>query len=180
MIKLLKTVLCCVALSGITTNLSAQESREIPSLSFGDQPELLAPEVAFQGQLTLNATGDALNLNYSIEEGYYLYRDRFSVTPSDAGLALGDVQWPQAKIYSDPYFGEPAIYRHSMDATIPIESATSSTAVVEVIYQGCADIGVCFPPTKAVFNLSDLNTARSDANIPRKRIAHLLKTRKKA
>jgi len=165
MIKVLKKLLCGVVLAASSVSVSAQEDKGIQSLSFGDQPELLAPEVAFQGQLNTNDTGDALVLMFNIEEGYYLYRDRFAITPTNVNISLGETQWPKAKIYSDPYFGEQAIYRNGLEATIPLTSVSSASAVVDVTYQGCADIGVCFPPVTASFIVSDLKTPDAGSNV---------------
>ncbi len=166
MIQLLKTILCGFVLASVATVATAQDKDNgISSLSFGDAPELLAPEVAFRGQLEPNASGDALVLNYTIEEGYYLYRDRFSIAPVEGNVILGDTQWPKAKIYSDPYFGEQAIYRNAFTANIPLKSGIDGSAIVDVTYQGCADIGVCFPPTTARFNLTSATNADSKLSV---------------
>lgn len=162
MIKLLKTCLCSLALVAFAAGVTAQD-KGVGSLSFGDSPTLLSPEEAFRGQLDLSANGDSLELSYAIEEGYYLYRDRFSIASVDGTLILGETLWPKAKMYSDPYFGEQATYRNEFAATIPIKSSSvEGSTVVDVIYQGCADIGVCYPPTTASFTISGL--AGSDSN----------------
>jgi len=159
MIKQIKILLTGLALAILSASPSAQEDTGIQSLSFGDQPPLMSPEEVFRGQLDVNPSGDGLVLNFAIEEGYYLYRDRFTIASVDGSLILGDAQWPKAKMYSDPYFGEQAIYRGGFEAAIPLSSSSENSAIVDVTYQGCADIGVCYPPTTSSFTLTGLTTA---------------------
>lgn len=142
----------------------AQQTNLDGASIFGKSEPLLSPDVAFQGSLA-KASGDkALTLKFEIAEGYYLYRDRFRVETTDSFVELAEPEWPTADIYSDAYFGESAIYRGSMAARIPILSASSSSSTFNVTYQGCADIGVCFPPTTKAFTASDLTESASLLN----------------
>jgi len=148
-----------ISLAFVSPSAFAQQNDNDLSAVFGDGPDLLSPDVAFQGQLT-HADGE-LTLAFDIAEGYYLYRDKFALAPNDNSVQLGEPEWPQADIYEDPYFGDSAIYRHAFSATVPVKAASSEKTEVSVTYQGCADIGVCFPPTTKTFALANLVAAAS-------------------
>lgn len=151
------SLLCAFAVSVLSVAANAQQLDDGELGLFGDSPPLLSPEEAFQGELTHSKANGALQLAYKIEEGYYLYRDRFTITPANDSLTLAETQWPEAEIYEDEYFGESAIYRNAFQALVPIQSAGPGTQTVNVTYQGCADIGVCFPPVTQSFDLTGLD-----------------------
>lgn len=155
------SVLCALSLAVLTVGASAQQTEDKSLSLFGDSPPLLSPDEAFQGQLTHSKNNNALQMAFKIEEGYYLYRDRFAITPTDDALKLDETQWPNAEIYKDEYFGNSAIYRNSLQALIPIQTASSDSSAVNVTYQGCADIGVCFPPVTKTFTLTGLSAPSS-------------------
>ncbi|MGX8941268.1 protein-disulfide reductase DsbD [Symbiopectobacterium sp. Eva_TO] len=83
--------------------------------------------------------------------GYYLYRDKISLTPSQA--VLGDISIPAGLPHKDDFFGEVAIFRDSLTVTVPITQSTAG-ATVRVTYQGCADAGFCYPPETREIPLS--------------------------
>jgi len=148
--------LLALGLLSVSLQVAAQQNDGISSI-FGDSPPLLSPEEAFQGQLSVQ--GEDLLLSYEIAEGYYLYRDKFVISPKNESLQLAVPEWPKADVYEDAYFGESAIYRFGLNAIIPIKASQDTSAIIEVTYQGCADIGVCFPPTTASFSVNNLPQA---------------------
>ena len=137
-------------------------STRAPALGnlLGGNPEPLPPEVAFVPSLG-EATGDALTVSFEIEEGYYLYRDKtsfkvesvesvsaLSSIVSDVAMLLAEPKYPEAQILTDDYFGEMSIYRNSVSIEIPYSTLSPvKSGVLAVKYQGCADIGLCYPPT---------------------------------
>lgn len=95
------------------------------------------------------AAPNAVRLDWSIRDGYYLYRSRLKMATTD-GATLGTLQLPQGQIKMDPYFGREEIYRRQLIALLPVgrSSPGSAGAVsLRVTYQGCADAGLCYPPT---------------------------------
>jgi thioredoxin:protein disulfide reductase len=114
------------------------------------QPRFLPPDQVFH--LSVAAAGPkAVRLDWSIRDGYYLYRSRMKVT-ADTGATLGALQLPSGQIKVDPYFGREEIYRHEVAALLPIRRAAPGGEVsLQVTYQGCADAGLCYPPiTKTI------------------------------
>jgi thiol:disulfide interchange protein DsbD len=95
------------------------------------------------------AAPNAIRLDWSIRDGYYLYRSRLKMATTD-GATLGTLQLPQGQIKMDPYFGREEIYRHQLIALLPVgrgSAASSGSVSLRVTYQGCADAGLCYPPT---------------------------------
>ncbi|MDH3218166.1 MAG: protein-disulfide reductase DsbD [Gammaproteobacteria bacterium] len=112
--------------------------------------ELLPPEEAFA--LTARVEGDALVAEYRIAPGYYMYRERFEfrIESSDAPARFGVAVIPDGEIKIDEFFGKMETYRDKVTIKLPIiyENAAASRLEVKAVSQGCADIGVCYPPLK--------------------------------
>ncbi|MFN0300502.1 MAG: protein-disulfide reductase DsbD [Burkholderiales bacterium] len=105
--------------------------------------DLLDVEKAFA--LTARALDDrTLELNYKIAKGYYLYRERFEFKAEGATLGAADI--PPGKRKKDEFFGEVETYRDGLRLTIPIAAAEGDRLKLFATSQGCADVGVCYPP----------------------------------
>ncbi len=123
------------------------------SAVFADE-ELLQPEEAFV--LTVSAVdANMIRAKWRIADGYYLYRSKFRFKSLTDGITLGEPQFTKGKIKNDEYFGEVEIYRNHLSVDIPIENNSNITALLlETTSQGCADIGVCYPPIRQRAELS--------------------------
>ncbi len=110
-------------------------------------PELLKPDQAF---LISARTGDnkTLQVSWQIAEGYYLYQSKFRFIPDNAGVEFGEADYPEGISKTDPFFGELQIYRNQVTLDIPLEKVPDSMDMLtlKARSQGCADIGICFPP----------------------------------
>jgi thiol:disulfide interchange protein DsbD len=108
------------------------------------EPNLLPNERAF----AFSARGvdeRTIEARFVIADGYYLYRDRIKFT-SDPGT-LGGASLPPGKVKEDQFFGKVETYRNQLVVKLPLEAAAPGAAVtVSAESQGCADIGVCYPP----------------------------------
>ncbi len=113
-----------------------------------NEDDLLPVEEAFA--LSLEADADArLRLRFEIAEGYYLYRHRTALSALSGEVEIGELELPAGTAYTDEFFGDVETYRGVLDASAPLlRSATAQTAEFEVRYQGCADVGVCYPPER--------------------------------
>lgn len=120
--------------------------------------ELLPPELAYLPQL-LSATTQQIAVRWQIEDGYYLYRDKlsFALEPAN-GLSVNSAEISPGVSEYDDFFGQVEVLRHTAEAMIgltgTLERADQTDAVLVINYQGCADIGVCFPPSQARLPLS--------------------------
>lgn len=111
-----------------------------------DPDDLLPIDEAFA--LTASASEHGrIEFTWKIEDGYYLYRHRMSVQPVDSSFTSNPLQLPSGERKTDAFFGEVETYRDSVTAVLT-GAAASGVGSVEfnVKYQGCADIGICYPP----------------------------------
>ena len=114
--------------------------------ALAQQEEILRPEQAFP--YTLEATADEVLVRFDVPDGYYLYRERFDFDTDTPGVNLGEPDYPQGKIYEDEFFGVVETYRNRLDIPIPYElTADADELNLLITLQGCADIGLCYPPT---------------------------------
>ena len=122
---------------------------------FGAEDELLPADEAFRIDVRV---GDAnsINAEWVIAEGYYLYRHRFefALDPVD-GVTLEPPQLPDGEHKTDEFFGEIQVYHQQASARLPLKRTNSAATPVHltVKYQGCAEIGVCYPPITKEFDL---------------------------
>ena len=139
-----------VSLNGLS--LAAPVTRLV-STQVGTEPELLEPERAFQLSAR-KKDHKTVELQYRIADGYYMYRDRFRFAVADTSLAkVGKPTFSLGKLKLDPTFGRVVIYRNSVRILLPVASLSTQRAVagaqlirLNVTSQGCADVGVCYPP----------------------------------
>ncbi|TWI10337.1 protein-disulfide reductase DsbD domain-containing protein [Aerolutibacter ruishenii] len=90
------------------------------------------------------ADAGRISVQWKIADGYYLYRHRTAVQ-ADAGFSAGALQLPKGKAYRDEFFGDVETYRGSLLATLP-GTANADRTTLTIKYQGCADVGICYPP----------------------------------
>ncbi|MGD9163841.1 MAG: protein-disulfide reductase DsbD, partial [Chromatiales bacterium] len=139
-----------------------------------DEQRLLEPEEAYILNVEV-ADGTHLRLNWQIAEGTYLYQDKIELSvPEDQAVAIGDYQLPKPEIKEDSIrpdgsIGDIAVYHDAIDLTVPLQRATTDPLDLDltVKYQGCAEIGVCYPPITKQFKLPlpGISTAQAAENI---------------
>ena len=145
----------CYALSTTASarpNLLDQLNGNQPVLSSGIDPsKLLTAQQAF---LPIAQVVDAqtLRLSWTINSDYYLYQSKLSLSLSTAGsatdLAVVKIDFPEGVRYHDAFFGDQIIYDQNvtMDAQLTGAWPQSGEALLTIKAQGCAKIGLCFPP----------------------------------
>ena len=115
-----------------------------------DEPEFLPVDKAFVLSTEVADDG-ALLARWEMVDGYYLYRHRFdfatrtSETVAESGVVLGEPEIPPGKKKIDEWFGEVEVYYHQAQARVPVASG-GGPVEVGISYQGCADMGLCYPP----------------------------------
>jgi thiol:disulfide interchange protein DsbD len=107
-------------------------------------PKLLPPEQAFR--LSARALdANTIEARFDVADGYYLYRDRmhFTTEPVPAGNAV----LPPGKPKHDAFFGDVETYRGEVVVRVPlVKAAAGQKITLHADSQGCADVGVCYPP----------------------------------
>lgn len=112
--------------------------------------DFLDPEVAFKVSAKMIEPGVA-EVHFVIADGYYLYRERLKFESAEAKLGIADL--PRGKVKFDETFQkEVETYRNSLIVRIPVQSASDFT--LNVGRQGCADLGLCYPPMETPIRLS--------------------------
>lgn len=110
---------------------------------------------AFKVQWTWGGPGVALGA-FVVAPGYYLYRDRIRVQiKAPAGAQPATLELPAGEIKEDPYAGRQTVYHRSFSARLPISlpAAPGASVELEVVWQGCAEAGLCYPPVRRTFSL---------------------------
>jgi thiol:disulfide interchange protein DsbD len=108
--------------------------------------DLLEPEKAFR--LSARAIDPTtIEVRFDIARGYYMYRDKFAFAAEPADVKLGPAAFPKGEVKKDEFFGLMETYRKQVAVTLPVQGNGNAEKVkLAVTSQGCADIGVCYPP----------------------------------
>jgi thioredoxin:protein disulfide reductase len=134
LLQRLRAVACAVAVAALSV-LAA------PALAAEEQ--FLEPDKAFQ--FSARAGDDkTVEVLFRITPGYYMYREQLRFDAGDA--ALGVVQVPPGKIkYDETFQKNLETHRGDLRIRVPVTQA-GSTFKLDVVSQGCADAGLCYPP----------------------------------
>lgn len=116
------------------------------SLLPAKQARFLPVDEAFEIQ-PLEVRDGALEVSWRIAKGYYLYREKLTFTlVKPAGPALGAPALPASEPYQDEHFGAVEVFRNTLRARLPLATKAAGPYQLKVVYQGCADAGLCYPP----------------------------------
>ncbi len=116
-----------------------------PAWAIGED-EFLPPEQAFK--YTVTADEGQLVVEWQATKGYYLYKKRMGLSAATPGVKVGESVYPQAEIHKDEYFGEQEVFRGKFQVKAPLSGAKAGdTVALKLKWQGCADAGLCYPPS---------------------------------
>ena len=113
----------------------------------------LDPEVAFQ--LSASAQTDRVNVVFEIAQGYYLYAEKIAVSVKPPAV-LGALNLPKGERHFDATFNKTLdTYRQKLTFSVPLSQVSAGQTVQLMVQsQGCADIGICYPPQTQLLNLT--------------------------
>ena len=151
-----------VAAAADTNNPFGQETGNQFSLS--GQIEFVPVEQAYQFDLRVEE--QQLVFDWTIRDGYYLYRDRFSFRSLDNPISLQQPVFESGLVKWDEFFEqELEVYYNATSVRVPFvqsgDSASTGRVNLEIESQGCADAGLCYPPYKQWLQV-DLQTGAVD------------------
>lgn len=115
---------------------------------FSQQPAFLEVDQAFTFFISLDGP-DAISVHWTIAPGYYLYADKFSFQisePEAISAALIPVL-PAGVEHEDEFFGEVTVYFGQTRVMLELPDQTPDRFTLLVGFQGCAEAGLCYPPT---------------------------------
>lgn len=135
----------------------------LPLAAQDDEP--LHPEEAYR--YAVSDTGSAIEVDWAIEDGYYLYREKLSFESDTTAVKFGDVQLPAGLHHEDEFFGVQQIYRNRFLVSIPYEVVGERFESMQLVLksQGCADIGICYPPQTWSSEVQLISAARSSPTL---------------
>lgn len=93
-----------------------------------------------------------VKVHWNIAPGYYLYKDRISVSAS--GNESFHLDFPAGIKTFDEYFGDVVVFEDELKIAVPVlTTVENGKGVLEVRYQGCAKRGYCYPPQTRLIEL---------------------------
>lgn len=122
--------------------------------------EPLPAEQAYRVEASL-LDDHTIEVRFAIEPGYYLYRNKLDFLLDPDASLLGTPALPRGLDHEDRYFGKQQIYRDALRFTIPLKSALGRPSTLILTHQGCADMGVCYPPSTVTLPLQLANMSRT-------------------
>lgn len=97
-------------------------------------------------QLTPSLDNEQLQLTWTIQPGYYLYKHRFQFLSNELKPLETAPSFAAGKlVYDDYYEKELEVYYHQTVINLPLDKKHTELIVES---QGCADAGLCYPPRR--------------------------------
>jgi thiol:disulfide interchange protein DsbD len=95
-----------------------------------------------------------------------MYREKFKFIASPSSVTVDASNLPPGKIKKDDYFGEVQIYRGEQRFVLPVKGAAAQSPrfTLKAVSQGCADLGVCYPPQEQTAELTLAAFSAATAN----------------
>ena len=126
------------------------------------QKAFLHPDKAFPVTVSWLENKTQVQVNFLTAKGYYLYQEafQFRLMQGDGASQVLTAVLPKAEVKFDETFQKDMpIYRYPIDVvlTLPGGAALAEKGQgiqIEVDLQGCADGGICYPPTTLKFNIA--------------------------
>ena len=141
--------------AGAAASPATGQGRSLLSFLSGNRnapgQEFLHPDQAFKTRATLRDGGVALK--WEIAPGYYLYREQFAVAAAGAPLPA---EFPAGRMIRDEFFGDVEVLYGSARTWV---EPPPGAETLQVGYQGCAEDGICYPPTTWTVTLASLAAA---------------------
>ncbi len=141
---------------------TAQESIFDSSLDslFGKEEKFLPVHKAFQ--MDFHQQNDEVEVYFTISDGYYLYKNKLKFVASDAEITAPEL--PTGIDHEDEYFGLQQVYYNQLKLNIPLSKSTNA-GLIQVTFQGCADKGLCYPPTSVTIPLDAVTHQETTSSV---------------
>lgn len=140
-------ITCLTALTLVFALVAPAQS--VQSNPFKQDNQFLSVDQAFDFDSEVN--GKKVTVSWVVAPEYYLYQHRFKVVPENALNAA--LELPQGESHNDEFFGESVVYRDYVEWSFTLDPDFSGNTIT-IQYQGCADAGLCYPPTEKQISLT--------------------------
>ena len=116
----------------------------MPAFAADDQPP--RPEEVFR--YAVFDAGDAIEIDWAVDDGFYMYQSAFGFESADPAIVLGEPELPEGKVYNDEFLGEQVIYRGNFFVRIPytVSGDKPASVMLTINSRGCTDDGFCYMP----------------------------------
>jgi thioredoxin:protein disulfide reductase len=126
------------------------------------QKAFLHPDKAFPVTVSWLENKTQVQVNFFTAKGYYLYQEafQFRLMQADGASQTLTATLPKAEVKFDETFQKNMpIYRYPIDVVLTLPGGVALAEKgqgiqIEVDLQGCADGGICYPPTTLKFNIA--------------------------
>jgi len=113
----------------------------------------LPADRAFVFSASLNQDQE-LVLQWDIAPGYYLYRDRISLTPLKGKKFLPEtIVLPEGISHRDEIHGHYQIFSDSVQVPVVLKGVSRGILQLDIAYQGCSSDGFCYTPIRKTLNV---------------------------
>jgi len=170
--SLLATPIGFAANQSIQTDNPFDALNSLFSSSGSSSNKLLEPDDAFSFDAYLN-DNQQIALSWRVADGYYLYQKKMNVTRiAPDGIDLKPIDFPNGKQKTDEIYGTTVVYYGDVTLLQSLNKVLTTTTdiTLSVDFQGCADIGVCYPPMNKVVTLT-IPSATASSNSAIKPVA---------
>ena len=106
---------------------------------FLQENKILPANEAFK--INVMKEGNEIIVSWDIKEKYYLYADSIKIKQNQ-NLIKHRLLIGSKNEIEDEFFGKTEIFKNILKISV---TAKSNNAEYEVLYQGCAELGVCYP-----------------------------------
>jgi thiol:disulfide interchange protein DsbD len=159
--------LLALALLGFAAGPARPADVAAISSAGSDGDEFVDVDVAFKVGAIATAP-DRIEVIFTVRPGYYLYRGKLKFTAAEGQpAAVGTADLPSGETKEDEFFGKQEVYHHDVTAKLPVSRGSKAAFIlpIKVSYQGCAEAGLCYPPTTKEFNV-EMPEATSVSALP--------------
>lgn len=145
----MRFLLALALLCASTLSQASPFNQPVASTLLGTQSQgLLEPTQAFSLQAAIRE-GDDVQLRLDVAPGYYAYREKLKVL-DDQGNPVERVIIPEGALKEDPSFGTV----HTLTGQVAVTLSDFDGKQVKVLFQGCAEVGVCYPAMSQVLEFA--------------------------
>ena len=112
-------------------------------------------------QVTVSADGTTrVWVKFNIAPEYHIYQNKIKITTlATSQVKLGKPLWPEPIILKSPDLGDFKVYENKTAIQIPIKNYADGQLQLQINYQGCKGLDLCFPEqqTRLQLDLTKLN-----------------------
>jgi thiol:disulfide interchange protein DsbD len=120
-------------------------------------PEFLSPEKAFRVEATWLENSNQLEIEFIPAKGYYIYREslQFAIATEPGKLINIRPKLPTGiEKFDETFQKKLQVYKQPLLVLLDIKPVSGKPIHAQVSLQGCAEAGICYPPTTLNFLLA--------------------------